>query len=61
MADGGKHIFWREFNLADKHKIEYDKLYIFLLTTRIKKKKKCINLAGIKLGGWQISLNLAGI
>ena len=26
-----------------------------------KKKRKDINLAGIKFGGWQISLNLAGI
>ena len=32
------------------------KLY-FLLTTRIKKKKN-INLARIKFGGWRISLNL---
>ena len=31
---GGKKIWrnWREFNLADKHKIEYDKCLNFDLT-----------------------------
>ena len=46
LADGGKHIFWRELKLAGKQKIEYhkccfyQKMIYFLLTTRIKQKEK---------------------
>ena len=29
LAGGGKHIFWWELNLADKHKIEYDKRFFY--------------------------------
>ena len=29
LADGGKHIFWRELNLAYKQKIEYDKCFFY--------------------------------
>ena len=40
----------------------YQKMIIFLLNNQHKKKKeKYINLAGIKFGGWRISLNLTGI
>ena len=31
----GKHIFWRELNLADKHKIECDKCLNFDLTVAL--------------------------
>ena len=27
LAYGRKHIFWRELNLAHKHKVEYDKCF----------------------------------
>ena len=66
--DRGKHIFWRELNLAVKHKIEYDKcffyqniIYFFANNQDKKKRKKYINLAGIKFGERRISSNLAGI
>ena len=56
-----ENIFWQGIKFGRlKHEIEYEiyinaffikKLY-FLLTTRIIKKKKNINLARINFGGW---------